>query len=529
MWINYPEYADLGFTVGSQQMHDWNAEIAKMERLWYYYSGEALKEQIGVEISQSTEVPLLFPVGLNLVKMLCIAQADTIYGEWEDMPVKFGLRQMEEDMAEFDKQASEILNAILDKSNAETMLWEIALDREIFGGAAIKIYPDLAEYPHIKWTRIPRESFFPIWNPFKVDDLLEVYIKIPMSNEQAKILYNIDSKKEIVYRVEHWTKKEYENHVDGKRIGDLSGQNPWGVVPFVYAPRLRSGNWFGDSMVEDLIPVQDELNMRIGDVGDAINYNAHPTRWGINLPRDFNAENYPLGPNSMWNLGRTIGSSPPPEVGILEAKSAVQPAVFEHLEFVYDWSRFSSFMPPVVFGEDKGSQRSGDTLEIRMWPLLRAARRSRAYLGVAYKQAARISAIMLLQKSFRDMPVRPLERIRDGRIIPKFYAILPRDQQKAVDEVVKLASTTPRYISQMTAQEILGRSPAEVERIMEENQNQELFINPIDKIELKNATDQVKNAAKAQENMQKMAKEQKEVNQPAGVGDQKKPEGERNQ
>jgi hypothetical protein len=220
----------------------------------------------------------------------------------------------------------------------------------------------------------------------------------------------------------------------------------------------------------------------------------------------------------MWNLGRTIGSSPPPEVGILEAKAAVQPAVFTHLEFVYDWSRFSSFMPPVVFGEDKGSQRSGDTLEIRMWPLLRASRRSRAYLGTGFKRAARISAKILLQKKFSSMPVRPLERIEDGRIIPKFYAILPRDQQKAVDEVVKLSSTTPRAISDLTAQEILGRSPSELDRIAEENQNTKLFVNPIDKVELKNATDQVKTAAKVAE----------KVDQPAGKGDTKKPEGERN-
>ena len=519
MSITFPEYADLGMATSSQQMHDWDAEIAKMQRLWYYYSGEALNEQIGVEVSQGTEVPLLFPVGLNLVKMLCIAQADTIFGEWDDMPIKFGLRQ-DEEIEEFDKQASDILNAILDKSSAETMLWELVLDREIFGGAAIKIHTDLTEYPHIKWSRIPREAFFPIWNPNDPDDLLEVFVKIAITADQARILYNYNTEKDIIYRVEHWTKSIYENFLDGKRINDLSGINPWGVVPFVYFPRIRTGSWFGDSMTEDLIPVQDELNMRIADIGDAINYNAHPTRWGINLPRDFNADNYPLGPNSMWNLGRTIGSSPPPQVGMLEAKAAVQPAVFTHLEFVYDWSRFSSFMPPVVFGEDGGSQRSGDTLEIRMWPLLRASRRSRAYLGTGFKRAAKISAKILLQKAFSTMPVRPLERIQDGRIVPKFYAILPRDQQKAVDEVVKLSSTTPRQISTLSSQELLGRSPSEIDRIMEENKNKELFINPITKEELKQSADTIENAEKA-------AQQAAKVKQPAGTGDTKKPEGER--
>ncbi len=515
MSINFPEYADLGMTATPQTMHDWDAEIMRLERYWYYYSGEVLKEQIDTEVTMGTEVPLVFPVGLNLTKMLCNAQADTIFGEWEDQPVRFGVK-LQDEIEDPDRAASNLLADILEVSEAATFLWEIALDREIFGGAAFKVQP-IKEYPHIKWTRIPRESFFPIWNPNDINDLLEVYIKIGMSADQAKALYNYDSDKDVVYKVEHWTKKKYDSYIDGKRLSDKSGLNPWGVIPFVYIPRLRSASWFGDALTEDVIPAQDELNMRVADIGDAINYNAHPTRWGLNLPRDFNADNYPLGPNSFWNIGRTIGSSPPPEVGVLEVKSAVQPGVFTHLEFVYDWVRFSSFMPPIAFGQDQGSQRSGDTLEIRMWPLLKLARRSRSYMSVGLKRGARISALILQQKAWSDVPIRPLNHILQGRIIPQYSDILPRDQQRAVDEVVKLSSTTPRHISSQTAQQLLGRSPDEVARIEEENQNARQFINPIDKIELKNATKQVENAARAAE----------KINQPAGTGDTKKEEGDK--
>jgi hypothetical protein len=511
MSINFPEYADLGMTATPQTLHDWDAEIMRLERFWYYYSGEALKEQIDTEVQIGTEVPLVFPVGLNLTKMLCLAQADTIFGEWEDQPVRFGVK-LSDEIEDPDREAGKLLEAILEISNGATMLWECALDREIFGGCAFKVEP-AAQYPHIKWTRIPREAFFPIWNPNDIDDLLEVYIKIAMSPDQAKALYNYDTTKDIVYRVEHWTKHRYENYLDGKRLSDKSGTNPWGIVPFVYIPRLRSASWFGDALTEDIIPAQDELNMRVADIGDAINYNAHPTRWGLNLPRDFNADNYPLGPNAFWNIGRTIGSSPPPEVGVLEVKEAVQEGVFKHLEFVYDWVRFSSFMPPIAFGQDQGSQRSGDSLEIRMWPLLKLARRSRSYLANGLKRAAKISAAILRQKQWKDVPIRPINHILEGRIVPQFHDILPRDQQRAVDEVVKLSSTTPRHISSHTAQQILGRSTTETDRIEEDNANSKLFINPIDKQELKNASKQAENAAK--------------VKQPAGTGDTKKAEGDK--
>jgi hypothetical protein len=261
-------------------------------------------------------------------------------------------------------------------------------------------------------------------------------------------------------------------------ISDMSGVNPWGVVPVVYTPRLRFNNWFGESLAEDIIPVQDELNMRLADIGDAINYNAHPTRWGLNLPRDFTAANYPLGPNSFWNLGRSLGSSPEPKVGLLEVGAAVQPGVFNFLNFVYDWARTSSFAPPIAFGEDDGGgQRSGITLEIRMWPLLKAVKRSRAYLGASLRRAMRISGLILRQKNLPKIPIRAVNALVDGEVLPRFYNIMPRDQQQAVDEVTKLLSTEPKAISIETAQTVLGRGSGEVRRILQMNETEGLWTN----------------------------------------------------
>jgi len=256
-------------------------------------------------------------VGLNVVKLLCQAQADTIFGEWEELPVHFGVRQ-DDEVTSSTLDAVNLAHSILESSDAGTLLWEHELDRNTYGGGAILIKPSLNRPPYIQWTRISRDGFYPVWNPEDLNDLLEAYIQINMTNEQAKERYGYKGTKEIVTRTEHWTKFRYTNHLDGLLISDMSGVNPWGVVPVVYTPRLRSTNWYGESLAEDIIPIQDELNMRVADIGDAINYNAHPTRWGLNLPRDFNAANYPLGPNSFWNLGRSLGSSPEPKVGMLK-------------------------------------------------------------------------------------------------------------------------------------------------------------------------------------------------------------------
>lgn len=450
--------------------------MLECERYRYYFDGDVLKEEVQTELPQDTEVPLVFPAGMNLVKLLSLAQADSAFGNYDELPIQFGVRQ-DQPVSDADTAAIELAHSILEHSNGGPMLWEHELERNVYGGGALKVSAIL-QYPYVRWSRVPKDSFYPIYDPEDPDSLLECYIVVNMTREQAMAKYGYEAKQgqEIVQRVEHWTKMFYENFLDGNKIDVFSGVNPWGLVPFSYTPRYRMTHWWGEALTKDVIPVQDELNMRIGDIGDAINYNAHPVRWGMNLPRDFNAKNYPIGSNSFWNLGRAIGNSPEPKVGILEAGAAVQPGVFEYLNFIYDWSRVSSFAPPIAFGEDDGGgQRSGVTLEIRMWPLIKSIRRSRTYLSGSIKNMLFISGTILRQKSMRDVPSRAVESFLKGNIVPRYHNVLPRDQSAAVDEVVKLLGTEPKGISLETSQAILGRGTGEVGRIKEMLKDKELI------------------------------------------------------
>jgi hypothetical protein len=229
---------------------------------------------------------------------------------------------------------------------------------------------------------------------------------------------------------------------------------------------MRTSGWWGDALTPEVQRPQDELNATLADIGEAINYNSHPTRYGINLPRAFNGRNFPLGVNAFWDLGRAIGSSPKPEVGMMEAKNPVPPQVFEYVRFIYDWTRTSSFAPAVVFGEDSGgAQRSSATIELRMWPLIKYTRRSRAYMSDGIRKMIWMTGKILKQKAFSSISRRAVERMIEGKIMPTFAEVLPPDHQAIVDEVVKLLSTEPKSISEETAQKILQRGSGEVERI----------------------------------------------------------------
>ena len=242
----FPDWSDLG-EISSASGQAWQAEAQLRERYRYYFDGDVFKEKVPGEQGIEEDAPLMFPVGINLVKMLCLAQTDAVFGEWEDEIVTFEARK-EETSDEATRGAIELAQEILHGSNASTMLWETALDCHIYGGGAMKVGPNLPKSGHVQWYHVPLQNFFPVWDPDDPDLLLECYVVTPMASEQARLRYGYEGDGELVYRTEHWTPRFYESRIGDRRIEAYSGVNPWGFVPFVYVPRMRSTNWWGDSL-----------------------------------------------------------------------------------------------------------------------------------------------------------------------------------------------------------------------------------------------------------------------------------------
>ena len=461
------DYSDVGKSVSSFQRDQWSLLRAEYDKADRYYRGFVFQDRVEVETGES-DAPLLYPVGVNLVKLITLSMTDALLGEHDDAdPILFVARNNDTVTEEL-KAAIAYLSSVLSFSNAGSMLWETEFSRNLYGAGVIRVAPSLGQAPHIRWSKLDARRFYPIFHPEDPDELIEAWIVTPMTKDQVRALYGIESTNEFPLKVERWTTSVYETSIDGKKVSKFSGVNPYGIVPFVYIPRLRTTDWYGESLVADLYAPQDELNARLADVGDTLNYNSHPVFWGKNMPKGFNAKNFPLAPNAMWDLGRSFGSGAGgPEVGVLQASNPVPEAAFKHIQFVYDWVRTSSFAPPIAFGEDNGGgQRSGVTLEIRLWPLLKAVRRSRSYMTTGLLRAMRITGRILAQKKFSDVDKRVIAGLLEGNLTTQYHHVLPRDQAAVVDEVVKLLSTNPPAISLETAQEALGRGMSEVTRII---------------------------------------------------------------
>lgn len=465
-------YADLANTLNETDapVDDWMHQSQIYARCYRYYAGVQLSERSSKP--DTDEPPLLYPVRLNLVKMLCHTQADALWGEWDERMatfivdpgrVKDGIT--DEDMA-LAGALKRHLDRVYDIAAMNRILWESGLDQSRYGGSVLKIAPAPQGLTGIRIERIPVQSFLPVWNPDDLDDLLEAYVVTQINQRVAKLRYGIDTDRQFVLRVEHWTKATYETRIDNKVISKYSGKNPWGIIPLVYTPRLRSDSYFGEPLIDDIYGVQDELNSRVADIGDALNYNTHPLRWGYNLPSDIdNPQKYPYGPDQLWDLGRVLAGQEPPHLEALELKHPVPDAAFKYIDFVYDWGRHASYAPPIVFGVDEGSQRSGATLTIRFWQLVRAVKRSRIYNRAALSRMIEI-VMAITEKNFPSKFDKSLfKTYRDFGTIVEFSPILPRDRTEIVDEMVKRFSTSPPSVSLARALEELGeRDPVGEEK-----------------------------------------------------------------
>jgi hypothetical protein len=447
-----------------QASQEWSAQTARYNKALEYFSGMVFNERSD---KNDPDASLLYPLGINLVKMMGITQAASLWGQWEDDLVDLTVRPLADTKVARDRadEALEVIKATWDYSRMGALLYESGLSQQTYGGIFFKNSVD-PQAPHgVRIDKLMPYNVFPIWHPIVVDRILEAWIVIPIDRREAELAYGVkfNSVPEETVYVEHWTERDYETLIGDKPLEKFSGQNPWGKVPIEYIPRLRQEGFYGLPLAEDLFGLQDELNARLADIGDNINNAAHPIRW----IRNYNGnpkKDFQMGADALWDLGRTMPGADKPEAGVLEAQPEPGSS-FNFIQFMLDMTRYSSFTSPVAFGEDEGSQRSGVTLELRLWPMLQQAKATRIY----YRSGLLALHRKILEMAAYREPNRYSQQLSQHVITPNFAPLVPRDRQMLVDEICRRAEqaliSPEEALARLGVQ--VGTEQDEIERIRE--------------------------------------------------------------
>jgi len=367
--------AALGLTQHEADL--WRTMDTDISEWWDWFRGEKLKQYNRTKPGKDGQFPLLYPLQINPIRLACQLHAYALQGQVKDTsdPLVHSVCETKgstsKDVAQ---QATDAIEKIAYENHARAMFSDMFLSIQAKGAMVLKVGWNKDAGPEatgVRWEYIdPRYAFFR-WQGTDYWSLTEAWIRLNISKATAK-MYGVTVEDNTVTYVEHWTPTQYSIKVADKYAfgKNKSDDNPYGFVPFVYIPHERSGDFWGVSLVPGAIGVTREINARAADMGDAVQKGVHRRLVGWNfmpghpVDKDFgNGEKYTY-------LGKTVSGSDP-QPNLQEIKPMEMPTSYnQFLATLSELVRTSMQTPDVAYGEPEASQRSGASMNHRMWPLL---------------------------------------------------------------------------------------------------------------------------------------------------------------
>lgn len=431
-----------------------------------WFTGDALNDQPASTGAKAD----LYPTRINPIPATVLKHGYVLFGEVEDdgkALVTPRLIPQTEEQKKLATYAEEMINMIWWENNGRAIQMENAIVSQIYGGCVFKltyvpwesaVYQGGWRQVPIRVSRLNPKHFYGIPDADDMYRLREAwYVKNIDYREARDLGVSADENDKLLYH-EHWTKNAYtvmvNNQVARKRVGgewlDLGGGNPFGFVPFVYIPHLRASGFWGFNVYDHLVGIVKELNLRYGDYGDAINDDAHP-----NIAMRNVSGSPVIQKVTAWleaiNLGNRNGltaNEGDPDM-FQVGTSRASPAMADILERLYGQYERDAYIPPVAYGEDEGSQRSGQTLAIRFWPLTSHCSTERHFwtpgLDVLHMYMLRMMMVKKLNGITKDHLAM--------RIKERWAPLIPRDREADVQEW-QLRSTSdlgsPQHLLELT-------------------------------------------------------------------------------
>ena len=204
-----------------------------------------------------------------------------------------------------EKTVNDFINSVWDTNNRDELCVEIGQTKSITGEAWVKVSfespEDLddpfEEYPNgkLRLTCIPTQFVFPTFNPHDKDRLDSLLIMYPIEKRvETGLLFKRSSTTTVIYK-ELWTKDEiivYEDKEETDRM-----ENPYGIIPFVQIKNFPiAGRTYGMGDLDDVIPLNVELNTKRSDISEIIDYHSAP----ITCVFGAKIGNLEKGANKVW-------------------------------------------------------------------------------------------------------------------------------------------------------------------------------------------------------------------------------------
>jgi len=370
-----------------------------------WFKGYALDEQV----SSSGKPTDLYPLKINPLLSTVLKHAYILFGEVtnDGKPLVQPNLIPENDSDKAAKRAAdaeEALNHLWWENNGRSLMFENGILSQIYGGCVFKAtyvpwewdkYGGWRKVP-IRIERVHPKSFIGRPSAGDMFRLKEAWIVSDMPLDEAR-KWGYGGYDDNPTFIEYWSDKEHKAWINEDEVSfplakpDLgeeqqnnpfNGENPFGLVPLVYIPHVRTGAFHGVNAFDHLKGIVKEMNLRFADFGDAVNSDSHIPMGMRNVNGSPQLKRIADGIDvvDLGSSANITGSENEPDIFELH-KSRSSVAMQNLLDELIGQYRRDSFVPAVAEGEDEGSQRSALTLATRFWPLTSHAGIERIYFS----------------------------------------------------------------------------------------------------------------------------------------------------
>jgi len=247
-------------------------------------------------------------------------------------------------------------------NNKHKVLWEMGQLAGVTGDCFVKIayeepFVDTAGVPHegrIRVIPLNPAHCFPEYHPHDRDRIIRFKLKYRFWGTSAEGTRQVYTFTEIL------TDENIQQFINDELIDEY--QNVLGSVPIIHIANVSiSSSPWGQSDIYDIIPLNRELNEKMTEVSDIINYHAAP----VTIITGAKASQLERGPKKVW-----AGLPKDAQVFNLESRGEMAGAL-EYIQFLKRTMHEITGIPEAALGQFQPvSNTSGVALAIQYQPLM---------------------------------------------------------------------------------------------------------------------------------------------------------------
>lgn len=303
-----------------------------------------------------------------------------------------------------EKTESDFLSQVWEDNNKDILITELGQTKSITGEAWVKIQYEskedlndpFEEYPNgrIRLSILPTQFVFPRFSDHDKDRLESLLIMYPIRTErQTGLLMKRTVETTIIYK-EFWTDTEiivYEGGTEVDRMG-----NPYGFIPFVQIKNFPiAGRTRGVGDLDDIIPLNVELNTKKSDVSEIIDYHSAP----ITLVYGAKIGNLEKGANKVWG-----GLPKDAKVENLELNGNLSASASYIADVKTSMCEIAGIPETVLGGASAISNTSGVALQYMNLPLIERTRIKRSCTSSGLQRVNKMILFLGLHHSLIEKP-----------------------------------------------------------------------------------------------------------------------------